>query len=101
MDELQAATQAIYEAEAALASKPNPAAQALVDKARGLVAALPVSETEASDPAFAAVFTKKRKKATDEVPQRQAEVEQQWDSFARANYAEAEELAKQAAALVK
>lgn len=101
IEELQAATKAIQEAEAALVEKPNPTAQELITKARGLIAALPVTETEASDPAFVAVFTKKRKKATDEVPQRQAEVEQRWDNFARSNYAEAEKLAKEAALLVR
>ena len=101
IEELQAATKAIQEAEAALVEKPNPTAQELIAKARGLIAALPVTETEASDPAFVAVFTKKRKKATDEVPQRQAEVEQRWDSFARSNYAEAEKLAEEATLLVR
>ncbi len=100
-DELQAATQAIHEAAAALAAKPDPKAQALLDQARELVAALPVTEAEANDPAFAAIFEKKRKKATDEVPQRQAEVEQKWDTFARTNYEKAEKLAQEAARLVK
>lgn len=100
-EELQAATLAVYKAEAALAKKPNAAAQALLDEAREAIAAMPVTEAEANDPAFAAIFTKKRKKQTDEVPQRQAEVEQDWDSFARANYSKAEELAGQALALAK
>ena len=97
-EELQAATRAVYDAEAALAAKPNAAAQALVAQARELITAVPVTEAEANDPAFAAVFAKKRKKPTDEVPERQAEVEQRWDSFARGNYAKAEELARQALA---
>ncbi len=99
--ELRAATQAIHEATEALAKRPDPKAQALLDEARQRVAAVPVSEAEANDPAFAAVFEKKRKKATDEVPQRQAEVEQLWDAFARDNYAQAEELARQAIRLVR
>ena len=96
MDELRAATRAIQEAEAALAARPNADAQRLVAEARALVAAVPVTEAHAGDPAFASVFSKKRKKATDEVPQRQAEVEQEWDAFARANYARAQALAEQA-----
>ena len=96
LDDLTEATQAIHEAEAELASKPNPQARALLDEARALVAAVPVTEDEANDPAFAAIFEKKRKKITDEVPVRQAEVEQQWDSFARANYRKAKQLAQQA-----
>jgi IS30 family transposase len=42
---------------------------------------------------------KKRKKATTKVSGRQAEVEQEWDSQVKANYAKAEKLAGQAAAL--
>ena len=101
MGELRAATEAIHDAAAALEKTPNADAQALLDQARELVAAIPVTEAEANDPAFAAVFEKKRKKATDEVPQRQAEVEQQWDSFARENYAKAEKLAREAAKLAR
>ena len=87
----------MHEAETALAAKPNPAARELLEQAKGLINAVPITEAEANDPAFAAIFAKKRKKPTDEVPQRQAEVEQQWDSFARANYAQAEQLARRAA----
>jgi len=99
--ELRAATRTIHEASEVLAKNPNPAAQALLDQARQLVAAVPITESQANDPTFAAVFEKKRKQATDEVPQRQAEVEQQWDAFARENYAKAEELADQAIRLAK
>lgn len=96
LEDLRQATKAIYKAEAALAKNPNPDAQKLADEARALVAALPVTEAQANDKAFAAIFEKKRKKATDEVPQRQAEVEEQWDRFARENYAKAKELAERA-----
>ena len=101
LDQLKAATKAIHDAEARLAKKPNAQAQKLLDEARALVAAIPVTEEKANDPAFAAIFEKKRKKATDEVPIRQAEVEQQWDTFARGNYEKAEKLAKQALAAAK
>ena len=96
MQELQAAVRAVQEADQVLAKKPNAEAQVFVDQARDLIAEVPVTEAEAGDPLFAAIFSKKRKKATDEVPQRQAEVEQGWDSFARSNYAKAEELAQKA-----
>ncbi|MCG6965980.1 MAG: extracellular solute-binding protein [Chromatiaceae bacterium] len=95
-EELRTATAAVQAAESALAGKSKPEAEALLEQARTLIAAVPVTEAEANDPAFAAIFAKKRKKPTDEVPQRQAEVEQKWDGFAQSNYAKAGELAKQA-----
>jgi phosphoglycerate transport regulatory protein PgtC len=101
LDELTAATKAIQEADAALAKKPNAKAQALLDQARQQLVAMPVTEAQANDPAFARIFEKKRKKATDVVPQRQAEVEQKWDAFAREHYSKAVELAKQARSLAK
>jgi len=51
------------------------------------------------DKEFAAIFKKKRKKATDKVTGRQAEVEQQWDAKVKENYAKAEALAKNAASM--
>lgn len=97
-EELRAATEAVHAAADALATKPNAEGSALLAEARALIRAVPITEAEANDPALASVFSKKRKKPTDEVPQRQAEVEQQWDRFARANYAKAQELAEQALA---
>jgi spermidine/putrescine-binding protein len=96
LGDLQAATAAVYAAEVTLAKKPNTQAQKLLDEARALIAAVPVTEAQANDKAFAAIFEKKRKKATDAVPQRQAEVEEQWDRFAREHYAKAKALAEQA-----
>ena len=101
LEELQTAVRAVQEAEKALAGRSNPQAGELIAEARSLIAAVPVTETEAGDRAFASIFSKKRKKATDEVPQRQAEVEQEWDSFARTNYAKATELAEQAAKIAR
>ncbi len=101
LDDLKAATRAIHEAEAALAKKPNPEAAKLLDEARALVAAVPIDEAKSLDAQFAAIFKKKRKKATDKVTGRQAEVEQQWDEMVRANYAKAKELAMKAAAMAK
>lgn len=99
--DLQAATKAIYEAEAAIARNPNEKAKVLLQQAREQLAALPVTEAEANNPDFAKIFEKKRKKATDVVPQRQAEVEQTWDTFAREHYSKAESLANQARDLSK
>ncbi len=101
LDDLKAATNAIHEAAAALEGKPNPEAAKLLDEARALVAAVPIDEAKSLDPQFAAIFKKKRKKATDKVTGRQAEVEQKWDEMVRANYAKAKELAMKAAAMAK
>ncbi len=87
MDDLREATKAIQDAEAANGDKNK------IAEARALIAALPITEAEAADPAFAGIFKKKRKKATDKVTGRQAEVEQKWDAMVKANYAKAIELA--------
>ena len=100
LDDLRDAVKAIQDAEAKLAGRNNPKARALIDEARALVAALPITEAQAADPAFAGIFKKKRKKATDKVTGRQAEVEQQWDSFVKANYAKAKQKAMQAASML-
>ena len=101
LGELQSAVKAIHEAEAAIAKNPNDKAKAKLAEARQQLAALPVTEAEANNPDFAKIFEKKRKKATDVVPQRQAEVEQTWDSFAREHYSKIESLANQARDLTK
>ena len=96
MDDLRAATQVIHEVDIALAKKPNAGAAELVAQAKALIAKMPISETEASNPNFTAIFTKARKKSTDKVIGRQAEVEAQWDSFVVENYAQAKDLAEKA-----
>ncbi len=101
LDDLRAATRAIHAAEAALSKKPNAEGRKMLDEARALVAAVPIDEARSLDPDFAAIFKKKRKKATDKVTGRQAEVEQQWDAMVKANYAKARELAEKAAAMAK
>jgi phosphoglycerate transport regulatory protein PgtC len=97
LDDLRAATKAIEGAEAKLAKKPNAEATKLVREARDLIAAMPIDEAKANDPQLNAVFTKVRKKATEVAPPRQAEVERQWDAFAKANYLNARDLAQKAA----
>jgi ABC-type Fe3+ transport system substrate-binding protein len=100
LNDLNSATKAIQKAQAALAKKPNPRAAKLVDEARTLVAALPITEAEAGDPSFSQIFKKKRKKKTDVVPKRQAQVEEEWDSFVKKNYAEAKSKAEKAFSLL-
>jgi ABC-type Fe3+ transport system substrate-binding protein len=104
-EDLANAIKAIQQAEAALSSKPNPEAEALVKEARALVAAMPISEAEAVDEKFPGVFTsdvyKKRKKAGVKVPPRQAEVEEKWDSFTKKNYTDAKAKAEKALAALK
>jgi ABC-type glycerol-3-phosphate transport system substrate-binding protein len=97
LDDLQAVTRAIQKAQAAAAKRPgDDKVSALVSEAQALVAAVPVTEAQASDPAFSSVFKKKRKKRADVLPKRQAEVEEQWDNFVRKNYAQALAKAEQA-----
>ena len=104
-EDLVKATRAIQNAEAALAAKSNPGAEALIKEARALVTAMPISEAEAVDGKFPGVFTsevyKKRKKASAKVPPRQAEIEEKWDSFTKKNYADARAKAKKALAMLK
>lgn len=99
LDDLRAAVAAVQQAEAAHAAGGNAEALALIAEARALVEALPITETESLDPAFAGVFQISRAKPETEVVGRQAEVEQAWDAFAVANYAKARELAERAAAM--
>ena len=102
--DLVEAVKAIQEAEAALSNKASFQARALIMEAKQLVAAMPISEPEAFDEKYPGVFTsevfKKRKKISVKVPKRQAEFEEAWDSFAKKNYADAAEKAKQALAML-
>ena len=100
-EDLAKATKAIHDAEAALAKKPNAEGAKLVKEARAAVTAMPISAAEAAKPEFAAVFTKTRAKKEDKAAGRQAEVEEQWDSFAKKNYADAKEKADKARSLAK
>lgn len=100
LDDLRTATQAIHAAEAKLAGKPNAEAKKLIAEARGLVGKVPVTEKQAGDKDFNAIFKTKRKVAKDEVKGRQAEIEREWDAMVKANYAKAKELADKAAAML-
>lgn len=103
-EDLVKATEAIQKAEAALKDKPNAEAEALIKEARGLIAAVPITESEALDGKFPGVFTsdvfKSRKKADVKVPQRQAEIEEKWDAFTKKNYGDAEAKAQKALAML-
>lgn len=104
-EDLVAAMKAIQDAEAALAGKSNAPAEALIAEARRLVAVMPISEADAKDDNYPGVFTsdvfKKRKQADTKVPPRQAEIEEQWDSFTKQNYADAKSKAEAALAMLK
>lgn len=100
-DDLVAATKAIHDAEAALAKKPSAEGSKLVKEARAAIAAMPVSAADAAKPEFASTFTKARVKKEDKAAGRQAEVEEQWDSFAKKNYADAKSKADKARSLAK
>ena len=95
LKELNEAWKAIHAAEAAIAKKSTPDAQRLLADARKHATAVPVSEQQANDPAIAGSFQERKK--DQPVAARQAEFEEQWDSAAKRNYAEAKNLAEQAA----
>ena len=102
--DLAEAIRAIQKAEAAMAKTPNTSARLLINEARALIGAMPISDAEAIDEKYPGVFTsdvfKKRKKASVKVPQRQAEIEEKWDAFAKENYAKAKEKAEKALELL-
>jgi len=96
LDNLKNATKAVHEAEAALAKKDNAEARALVKEARDLIAAMPITEEQASSPEIAGAFSGGKQKGA-----RQAELEQQWAAFARERYAQAQAKAEQALKLAR
>ncbi len=99
LDDLREAVGALHKAEARYAETGNAEAKALIDEAWALIDANPIDEAQSLDAEFAGIFTKRRKKETDEVGERQAEIEQRWDAFVLDNYSRATELANKAAAL--
>jgi phosphoglycerate transport regulatory protein PgtC len=96
LDSLKAATKAIHDAEAVLAKKDNAQARALIVQARDLIAAMPVDEQVASAKETTGAFTGSKQKGA-----RQAELEQQWASFAKEHYAQAQAKAEEALKLAK
>ena len=97
LDDLRETVGAIHKAQAMHANSGNEAAKATIAEAWALIDANPIDEVQSLDADFAAIFTKKRKKATDEVGERQAEVEARWDAIVVENYAKAKALAEEAA----
>ena len=96
LDSLKAATKAIHDAEAALGKKDNPQARALLGQARDLIAAMPIDEAAASAKETTGAFTGSKQKGA-----RQAELEQQWASFAKERYAQAHAKAEEALKLAR
>jgi len=99
LNDLRAAVSAVHKAQASYEKSGNPEALALIDEARALIEAMPITQEESLNPAFTQVFTTSRAQADTVVVGRQAEIEQSWDDFAVTNYRKARELAEQAAAL--
>ena len=99
LKELQAATKAIHEAEAALIKKPNAAAAALVKVARDAAFSPVVSAAMAADKNFLALFTANKKDAT--VNKQVTGLEDRWNTTARDNYTRAKTLAEQALGLAR
>jgi hypothetical protein len=97
--ELQAATKAIHEAEAALAKKPNANAAALVKQARDLAYAPAVGAKLAGDKDFLALFTANKKDAA--VNKQVTGLEDRWNAHARDNYTRAKALAEQASGMLR
>ncbi|MCU0984185.1 MAG: extracellular solute-binding protein [Acetobacteraceae bacterium] len=93
--ELREAWKAIHAAEAQLARRDNAEGRRLVAEARAKATAVPITEAQSIDPQLAGAFQPTRPDRP--APQRQAQIEEQWDSFARANFVEARRLAEQAA----
>ncbi|MGH6621316.1 MAG: ABC transporter substrate-binding protein, partial [Alphaproteobacteria bacterium] len=100
LEDLQQATAAIQAAEQAMSGKSNANAEKLIKEAKALVAKVPIDGAKAGDKDFNAIFKIKRKKVSTKVEGRQAEIEQQWDSEVKANYAKAKELAEKAASML-
>jgi len=101
MEELRATTAAVHAAQATLVKQPHPQAQRLLDEAGALIAAVPVTAAQASDPAFAAIFANQGEGAREASPPRQAEVKEEWNRIAHENYSRARALAEQAGKLAE
>ena len=98
LKDLKEAWKAIYKAEAAMEKQRSRGKEVgdnavkLLNEARALVSAVPVSEEKANDPDFSRDFSATELKA---------KYETQWDSTSKSNYAAAKKLAAQAMDAVK
>jgi ABC-type Fe3+ transport system substrate-binding protein len=99
LKELQAATKAIHAADAALASKPNAKAAALLKQAREAAYSPVVDAAKVVDKEFLAVFAASKKDAS--INKRVTALEDHWNTSARGNYERARSLAEQALALAR
>ncbi len=96
LEPLKAVTKAMHEVETRLAKRDNPAARALLAEARALISTMPVTATQAASDEVRASFQGSTPQA--KAP-RQAELEQQWSSFAKEKYAAAATKVAEAAKL--
>lgn len=99
LKDLQAATLAINEAEAKLAARPSARGTELVHQARNLAYTPLVGEGAMKDGRFLELFRKNKQDAS--ATKQLSATEEMWGTKAKANYARAEELAKEAAALAR
>ncbi len=99
LKELQAATKAIHEAEKKLKAKPTPRAAELIAQARSFAFSPQVDGKMATNREFLDLFNKNKKEVA--VAKQLTGLEELWSTKAKANYARAESLANEAAALIK
>ena len=92
LEGLKRATKAIGDIETRLARRDNPQARALLEEARALISAMPVTAEEAASDAVAGSFSGRGGPGP-----RQAELEQRWAGFARDKYTAAAAKAADAA----
>ncbi len=97
--ELVAASKAIHNAAARLATKPSAQGQKLLAEARELAFSPVVGEDKAKDKAFLALF--RDTKRTAEKTKQVTGLEGYWNGVALKNYARAAELASEAAAMAR
>jgi ABC-type Fe3+ transport system substrate-binding protein len=94
--ELREAWSSIYKAEESLAKTKSPDAaqvKSLIGEARNLASRVPIDDKKASDKEIASAFKSKSGA--------KAQLETDWENFARANYTKAKELAEKAATLAR
>lgn len=94
LEALKRVTRALHDVEARLARRANAEASALVAQAREAIAAMPLTAEQAVAGEIVAAF---RAGGGQTRGPRQAELEQQWSTFARERYAQAQALAERAA----
>lgn len=94
LDDLRAATKAIFEAEAKLAKKPNAKGQALLDEAKQLAWSPVLTAEQAASAELQALFAADKKDSA--VNQQLSKLQGEWNTLAKANYEKAVALAKQA-----